>query len=113
MFKNRKATLQIKNDNKSISFSFPHFCSVGVPSAGPNFWELLGDFPSNKISSIKDTMVILASFITDKAIVLKCLLLMVYTELLLNSPAMGLNSCQLTTSLLQLLPRAPVWLLQE
>ena len=57
------------------------------------------------------TMAILATCTTEKGTALKCLHLMVSTELLLNSPAMGLKSCQLITSLQQLLPPALVWLL--
>ena len=63
------------------------------PSAGLVFWELLGDFPSNKMSSIKDTTVIQAIYTTGKAIVLRLLpWVMVSMELLL--PATWRKSSQ-------------------
>ena len=81
------------------------------PSAGPIFWELLGDFLSMPLIRTKDTMVMPATATTDKAIVLRFLLLVVSMELLLSSPAMVKKSCQVTTFLLHLLLTL-VWLLQ-
>ena len=42
---------------------------MAEPSAGPVFWELLGDFLSMPLIRTKDTMVMLATVTTDKAIV--------------------------------------------